>query len=106
MKVSGKTGGVSATPGVAAAKPAGAAQPTGASSGAPRVQGDALSVSSSAQFIAVATEKLASIPDVRIEKVEAIKAMMDSDAYNPDSEAVADGLVREHTAPRTGNDLG
>ena len=43
---------------------------------------------------------------VRIEKVEAIKAMMDSDAYNPDSEAVADGLVREHTAPRTGNDLG
>lgn len=99
MKVSGKTGGVGATPGVAAAKPSGAVQPAAAPSSAPAVQGDALSVSSGAQFIAVATERLAAIPDIRTEKVDAIKAMMDSDAYNPPSEAVADGLVREHTAP-------
>jgi negative regulator of flagellin synthesis FlgM len=84
---------------VAAGKPSEASRPV-AATGAPAVQGDALSVSGSAQFIAVATEKLAGIPDVRTEKVGAIKAMMDADSYNPDPDAVADGLVREHSAPR------
>jgi negative regulator of flagellin synthesis FlgM len=98
MKVSGNTGRVGTTPGVAGGTPAGSVQPATTSS-APTVQGDALSVSSSAQFIAVARAELAKIPDVRTDKVNAIKAKIDSDEYSPDSGAVADGLVREHTPP-------
>jgi negative regulator of flagellin synthesis FlgM len=101
MKVSDKTGGVSSTPGVAAGKPAGSVQPA-ASPATATVQGDALSVSSSAQFIAVARAELAKIPDIRTDKVEAIKAKLDSDNYNPDGEAVAEGLLREHTPPASG----
>lgn len=104
MKVAGKTGAVSATPGVAAGKPSGGVQ-SAASPGTPAVQGDALSVSSSAHFMAVARAELARIPDIRTEKVEAIKAKIESDDYNPDGEAVAEGLVREHTPPFAVGDL-
>ena len=61
---------------------------------------DALSVSSSAHFIAEAQAQLAAIPDVRLDKVEAIRAQMDSETYHPDNLAVADGLVKEHTPQR------
>jgi negative regulator of flagellin synthesis FlgM len=98
MKVSGKTGGVGSAASVGGGKPSGNVQAAAVPS-APVVQGDALSVSSSAQFMAVARAALARIPDIRTEKVEAIKAKLDSDDYNPDGEAVADGLVREHTPP-------
>lgn len=98
MKVSGKTSGVGSTPSVAGAKPSGSIQPAGISS-SPAVQEDALSVSGDAHFVAAATARLASIPDIRTEKVEAIRAQMDSDAYNPDGLAVADGLIREHLPP-------
>jgi len=98
MKVSDKTSGIGSTPAVTGGKPAGNVQPAAVSAPA-TVQGDALSVSSSAQFMAVARAALARIPDIRTDKVEAIKAKLDSDEYNPDGEAVADGLVREHTPP-------
>lgn len=65
----------------------------------PEAVGDALSVSSTAQFIAVAEAHLANVPDVRMEKVDALKAQLESDQYNPDGEAVAKGLVKEHTPP-------
>jgi negative regulator of flagellin synthesis FlgM len=104
MKVSGNAGGLGSTPGVAGGKPSASVQPA-ASPGSSVVQGDALSVSSSAQFIAVARAELAKIPDIRTEKVKAIKAKIDSDDYSPDPEAVADGLVREHTPPAAVNDL-
>jgi negative regulator of flagellin synthesis FlgM len=98
MKVSGNAGGVGTTPGVSGGKPSGGVQPA-ATPISPTVQGDALSVSSGAQFIAVARAELARIPDIRTDKVNAIKAQLDSDEYNPDGDAVADGLVREHTPP-------
>jgi negative regulator of flagellin synthesis FlgM len=101
MKVSGKTGAVGATPAVTGAKPVAGAQPTGSSAS---VQGDALSVSSGAHFMAVARAELARIPDIRTEKVEALKAKIDSDDYYPDGEAVAEGLVREHTPPPSAGD--
>jgi negative regulator of flagellin synthesis FlgM len=104
MKVSDKTGGVGPTPGVSAGKPSSNVQPAGAPT-SPTVQSDALSVSSSAQFIAAARAQLAKIPDIRTDKVDAIKAKLDADDYNPDSEAVADGLVREHTPPAPVSDL-
>jgi anti-sigma28 factor (negative regulator of flagellin synthesis) len=46
--------------------------------------------------VAVAQEALAVVPDIRLEKVEAIKSQMDAEAYNPDGEAVAEGLIKEH----------
>ena len=48
--------------------------------------------------MAVAQEALAVVPDIRMEKVEAIKVQLDADAYNPDGEAVAEGLIKEHMA--------
>ena len=108
MKVSGNTSGVGSTQGVAGSKPSGTVQSTGsaATSATPAVQGDALIVSGNAQFIAAARAQLEKIPDIRMEKVEAIKAKLDSDEYNPDSAAVADGLVREHRPPTTFHDGG
>lgn len=98
MRVTGKSSSVGATQNVGGAKPV-----SGAASGAPSVStamGDALRVSGSAQFIAVARARLAKVPDIRSAKVEALRAKLESDGYNPDGEAVADGLVREHTPPR------
>jgi anti-sigma28 factor (negative regulator of flagellin synthesis) len=48
--------------------------------------------------VAVAQEALAVVPDIRMEKVEAIKNQLDADSYNPDGEAVAEGLIKEHMA--------
>jgi len=50
--------------------------------------------------MAVAQACLAKVPDIRTEKVEEIRAQLESDGYHPDGEAVADGLVKEHTPPR------
>jgi negative regulator of flagellin synthesis FlgM len=61
---------------------------------------DALSVSSTAQFIAVAEAHIATIPDIRTEKVDALKAKLDTEQYNPDGEAVAKGIVKEFTPPK------
>lgn len=92
------------SPGTAAATGV-AKAPTGSTVSAPSAvhgaesTGDALSVSSTAQFIAVAEAHLAKVPDVRTEKVDALKAMMDSDRYHPDGEEVAKGIVKEYTPP-------
>lgn len=102
MRIGGKSGGTSATQGVSAAKPTGAAVPQGVQGSSGTFRADALSVSGPAHFMAVARAHLAGIPDVRTAKVAALRARMEADDYNPDGEAVADGLVREHTPPRRG----
>ena len=58
---------------------------------------NAVDVSGPAQLIAVAQAEIALVPDVRTERVEALLAAIDSEAYHPDGEAVADGRVREHS---------
>ena len=99
MRVSGKSAGIGAPQKVGGGSPsAGAQGPAGVGAAPPA--GDAVSVSGTAQFIATATARLAKLPDIRTEKVDALKAMLESDDYNPDPEAVADGLVREHMPPR------
>jgi negative regulator of flagellin synthesis FlgM len=103
MKVSVKTGGVGVSRGLAGAKPSGSG-PAPAASGVASAHGDALSVSSGGQAMAVIKARVDNIPDVRTEKVEAIRAQIDTDAYHPDPEAVADGLVREHMPPQVGQD--
>ena len=63
---------------------------------------DAVDVSAPAQLLAVAQAEIAQVPDIRMEKVEALRAAIDSDGYHPDGEAVADGIVREHRPFSTG----
>lgn len=100
MRVTGKAGRVGSSPSVGGAKPASgpAASPGAGSIGA--VQGDDLAVSGTASFVAVARARIAGLPDVRTEKVEAIRAQLEADSYHPDGEAVADGIIRDHTPPR------
>ncbi|MDR3684955.1 MAG: flagellar biosynthesis anti-sigma factor FlgM [Geothrix sp.] len=97
MRVSGKPGGVSSTQGVSGPKTSSTPASTPV---APAPASDAVQVSSAARLVAVAQEALAVVPDIRMEKVEAIKNQLDTDAYNPDGEAVAEGLIREHMANR------
>lgn len=95
MRISGKPSGVGSTQSATGPKPSGApaSAPVGSVSGS-----DAVQVSSEARLVAVAQEALAVVPDIRMEKVEAIKVQLDADAYNPDGEAVAAGLIKEHMA--------
>ena len=96
MRIGGKTGSVGGTQGTSG--PKASPSPAVGSTSGPAPVSDAFQVSSSARLVAVAQEVLAVTPDIRTEKVEAIKNQMDADAYHPDGEAVAEGLIREHLA--------
>jgi len=101
MRISSKTGSTGPSSSVGGAKPVGGAFTSGPTAiTGPIGAGDALSVSSTAHFIAVAEAQLAKVPDIRMDKVEALKAKLDSDDYHPAGEAVADGIVKDHTPPR------
>ena len=93
MRISGKPGGIGSAQGVGGSKPS--ATPSAAPV-ASAAASDAVQVSSAAQLVAVAHEVLAVTPDIRMEKVEAIKNQIDADEYDPDGEVVAEGLIREH----------
>jgi len=98
MRVTSKPSSPGAAP---VGKPA-ASSPVAAPSavpGSPVVE-DALSVSSAAQFIAVAEAHIAQVPDIRVDKVDALKAQLESDQYHPDGEAVAKGIVKEYMPPK------
>ena len=99
MRVTSKPSSTGAAPAMGVGKPAtGSPMPAAAVQGSEAV-GDALNVSSSAQFIAVAEAHLAGVPDIRLEKVDALKAQLASDQYHPDGDSVARGLVKEHMPP-------
>lgn len=102
MRVGGKSSGVGSTQGVGAAKGPMVGATSSVQANAAPLGADALSVSGTAHFIAVARAHLARIPDIRMAKVAALKSKLDNDEYHPDGEAVADGLVKEHTPPRSG----
>jgi negative regulator of flagellin synthesis FlgM len=95
MRISDKSGGVGTTQSVTGPKGSATSAPAPVTSS---TSADAIQVSSAARLVAVAQEALASVPDIRMEKVEAIKNQMDADAYSPDGEAVAEGLIKEHLA--------
>ena len=95
MRISGKPGGVGSTP--SGVGPKGSATPSVASM-APAPAPGAVQVASADQLMAVAHEVLAVTPDIRAEKMEALKGQLDADAYHPDGAAVAEGLIREHLA--------
>ncbi|HJV22224.1 MAG TPA: flagellar biosynthesis anti-sigma factor FlgM [Holophagaceae bacterium] len=94
MRITGKSTGVGSSQGVSSPSKASATSAAAPVSGVS--QADALQVSGGARLMAVAQAAIAQVPDVRIDKVEALRAQMDTDSYNPDGEAVADGLLREH----------
>jgi len=95
MRISGKPSGVGSSQSVTGAKTSATAV---AAPIAPASSSDAVQVSSAARLVAVAQQALAVVPDIRMEKVDAIKSQMDADSYNPDGEAVAEGLIKEHMA--------
>jgi len=64
---------------------------------------DEVSVSSTAQRAAGIRQKLADIPDVRTSKLKAIQSQIDSNTYHPDSEVIADRILREHTQQHSGH---
>lgn len=104
MRVSGKSSTVGATQGSGATKGLPRVALGGAVAAAQGVsEADAVTVSAGAHLMALAQAELAQVPDVRTDKVEALRARLDADAYHPDGEAVADGLIREHTPVRTGS---
>lgn len=94
MRVSIKSGGT----GSGAKVSAGSSAPSQPASTAPAGPvSDALSVSSGAHFVAVARARITGIPDVRLDRVEALRASLDAEDYHPDPDAVADGLLKEYT---------
>ncbi|HLO65443.1 MAG TPA: flagellar biosynthesis anti-sigma factor FlgM [Holophaga sp.] len=100
MRVSIKTGGAGTAAKVGGGATSSTAQAPMASTGP---VGDALSVSSGAHFVAVARARISGMPDVRLDRVEALRASLDSDTYHPDPEAVAEGLLKEHTPRHLGS---
>lgn len=95
MRISGKSGGVGSATSVSGPKSSATSMSTPVASASAT---DAIQVSSEARLVAVAQEALAVVPDIRMDKVEAIKTRLDADSYNPDGEAVAEGLIKEHMA--------
>jgi hypothetical protein len=53
-------------------------------------------------LVAVAHEVLAETPDVRAEKLKALKRQLETGTYHPDEGAVAEGLIREYLAKTDG----
>ena len=49
-------------------------------------------------LVEVAHEVLAETPDVRSEKLKALKRQLEAGTYHPDEGAVAEGLIRAHLA--------
>ncbi|WP_243304020.1 flagellar biosynthesis anti-sigma factor FlgM [Geothrix oryzisoli] len=47
-------------------------------------------------LVAVAHEVLAETPDVRTEKLRALKRQLEAGTYHPDEGAVAEGVIREY----------
>ena len=47
-------------------------------------------------LVAVAHEVLAETPDIRTEKLKALKRQLDTGTYHPDEGAVAEGVIREY----------
>lgn len=54
-------------------------------------------------LVEVAHEVLAETPDVRAEKLRALKRQLEAGTYHPDEGAVAEGLIREHLANARAN---
>ena len=62
---------------------------------------DVISVSSTAQLVVAARDKIAEIPSVRAFLVEAIQKQFEANTYRPNADDTVDRLVQEHLRPNT-----
>jgi negative regulator of flagellin synthesis FlgM len=67
----------------------------GAGESAGRIEGDRVSLSPAALLHTAAHAEAAATPDIRREKVEALKAGVENGTYVPDSRKTAEGLLRD-----------
>lgn len=69
----------------------------GAKSSSPASEStDSVSFSSEAKTMALAEQRLAQVPDIRVDKVEALKKAIASGTYRVSAQAIADAILREH----------
>jgi negative regulator of flagellin synthesis FlgM len=64
-----------------------------AASASSEMPSDAVELSPEARLVALAHQMMANLPDIRTEKVEAIRQRMDSGQYQVDSQKVADKII-------------
>jgi|APFre7841882654_1041346.scaffolds.fasta_scaffold373053_1 negative regulator of flagellin synthesis FlgM len=95
MRIKSKAGGGDSSRGQSRPKPP---NTPGSKAAAPAPVSEAIKVSSEAWLVAVAQETLAVVPDIRMEKMKAIKNQLDANTYNPDGEAVVEGLIKDNMA--------
>jgi negative regulator of flagellin synthesis FlgM len=57
------------------------------------VSGDTVSLSDNAKLVAQAASNAQVSPDVRVDRVQALKAQVQAGTYNPDSQKIAEKLV-------------
>lgn len=69
---------------------------TGASGPARSGKTDGIEFSKAAQEILALREKMAQTSPAREERIQAIKAAVDSGIYRPDARAVADQMLKQH----------
>lgn len=67
----------------------------GAAARPSEAEGDSVSVSSEARLMAEANRTAQTSPDIRQEKVDMLKAQVQSGTYQIDNERIAQGLLRE-----------
>lgn len=72
---------------------AAAAAKTKAKATGQAASGDRVSVSSDAKLVAEAARAAQASPDIRVEKVEALRAQVESGSYSPNSRSIAEKLV-------------
>jgi negative regulator of flagellin synthesis FlgM len=72
---------------------------TQSSKGSEKQEGvrDTLFVSPAAQQVDDLREKIKFLPSVRSSEVDALRRQLDAGSYRPDSNSVAEGILREHT---------
>lgn len=58
------------------------------------VAGDRVSVSSDAKLVGEAARAAEESPDVRVDRVEALRAQVEAGTYSPDSRRIAEKLVQ------------
>jgi negative regulator of flagellin synthesis FlgM len=62
---------------------------------ASRTEGDRVSLSPAALLHTAAHAEVSNAPDIRREKVDALKARLESGDYVPDSRKIAEGLLKD-----------
>jgi flagellar biosynthesis anti-sigma factor FlgM len=91
--------GIDGLVGIGAVRPKAEAPPVAPAK--PAEAKDVFSVSSAAQLVVAARDKMADIPSVRASLIEAIKSQFDNGTYQPNPDVLVDRLLQENGPPAT-----